>query len=218
MKFWLDSANIEDIDWAGHSGFVSGVTVNPSLIAKEEKQDLAVLLQNIFDEAVSDWGMALSLPAIGKDAEELDLDAQELERVFGERISIKIPVSRETLPLIGAKSFGGVRVNATCIFTGLQAACAAAAGAKILSVFVGRINDDTPGFGWKVLDAAKTVAGDGAQVLAGSIRDKGMVGMACDHGADIVTASKKVLETLADDPGTERSVAKFNADFEAWKS
>jgi transaldolase len=222
VRFFLDSADLSDIEWAGKIGFVSGVTVNQTLMAKEPRpaaQSLIDTFENYW-MAIQDWPRKglLSVPLVTcgdpKIWEETIGFAQSDEHKL---IAIKVPVSRETIPVIAELAQKGITVNATCIFNGLQAAMAAEAGAEVLSVFVGRINDDTPGFGWKVLEAAKKVSSY-ADVLAGSIRDKAMVGAALDHGADIVTTSRKVLESLADDPGSARSIAKFNADYEAWST
>lgn len=219
MRFWLDSANLQDIEWARTQwGVISGVTVNQSLLAKEPKRPLDKAVEEIIDTVRKSMSLSIPLTITGEQLSGRFLQqAIQYEKFdkWGMKLYFKIPVSRETLPAIAHVSANGIPVNATCIFTGLQAALAAEAGAQILSIFVGRINDDMPGYGWKVIEAAKKVCGD-AEVLAGSIRDKPMVAAACDHGADIVTTSRRVLDTLAEERGTALSVAKFNADLEAW--
>jgi transaldolase len=220
MKLYLDSANLKDINECAKSGVISGLTVNQSLLAKEPKCDPITHLRaigEVLHETSRYWPedtFSVSFPLIGASPDEMIAfsnligDSQKVWR--------KIPISWDNLPVF-ATLRDPLCINATCVFSVYQADMAIRAGAIIVSPFVGRMNDVQADYGYRVLTAIKKRHPD-ITVLAGSVRNEEMVAKVEECGADIATVSRAVLESMANDPHSAATTARFNADFAAWQA
>lgn len=223
MKLFLDSANLEDIGTAMTSGAVSGVTTNPSIIAKEPKanfvshcREIAALCDN---RPLSMYNRPLSVEVFATDPEAMVQEAVDLHAQIGYHgLNIKIPVSWDNLSVIRRLTGMQIPVNATCIFTTAQAIAAANAGAAYVSVFYNRAKD-------LGLDPLRTVSEVRAmldryipecEIICGSIRSAKDIQDCIVAGADIVTAGLPQLRAMCTHPGTDTAVAQFTRDFAAW--
>lgn len=202
MKIYLDSANLDDIRECVASGVISGVTVNQSLLAKEPKTTLQAHIDAI--DVLLPKDFHLSTPMV----------AQQPYTTGRRDFAIKIAASWQNLPLINSLK-KDMHVNATCIFSVQQAEMALRAGASIVSVFVGRINDAKPNLGYQTLDAIKK-RNPNVTVLAGSVRTISDVARVEDCGADIATVSKTVLQEMANEIHSTQWAEKFDEDYAEW--
>jgi transaldolase len=190
MKFFIDTANIDEIKKAHALGMVDGVTTNPSLIAKENRpfEELLREICELVDGPVN--GEAVSLDAKGMVEEGRKLAA------FHPNIVVKIPMTTEGLKAVKVLSSENIRTNVTLIFSSTQALMAAKAGASYVSPFVGRLDDIS------------------TEVIVASIRNPIHVVEAALIGADIATIPFKVIDQLAKHPLTDIGMEKFLADWE----
>jgi len=211
MKFFLDTANIEEIRAGAELGIVDGVTTNPSLVAKEGKtlEELAQEICEIVDGPIS-------LEVTGVDADEMVVEARRLVQIH-RNVVVKLPIIREGLKALKRLSAEDIRVNATLVFSPLQALLAAKNGAAYVSPFIGRLDDiATDGLGLvaeiiQIYDAY----GFETEVLVASVRHPMHVLEAAKMGADIVTVPYKILEQMIKHPLTDMGLEKFLAD---WKN
>lgn len=216
MKLFLDSANLDDIRECISRGIVSGVTVNQSLLAKEPKCNYKAYVIRIGN--ILPANSHLSVPFVDD-----EFAGSDTATAFNHPIdhAFKVSTSWGNLPLMRRLSADDWKVNATCVFSVQQADMAIAAGASIVSVFVGRANDAFQskghGEGYKILTAIKKRYPD-TTVLAGSIRTLQMIDAARDAGADIATVSRTLLEEMANEIHSTQSAEKFNEDYQAWIS
>ncbi|MEW6771430.1 MAG: fructose-6-phosphate aldolase [Bacillota bacterium] len=209
MKLFLDTANIEEIREAAALGVISGVTTNPSLIAREGRDFKAVVreITALVDGPVS--AEVLSLEAGGMVAE-----AEELAAIHP-NVVIKIPVTAEGLKAVKSLYAKGIRTNVTLVFSANQALLAALAGASFVSPFVGRL-DDVGHDGMAVVsDIAEIFAYYDlpAEIIAASIRHPLHVLAAARAGAHIATIPYKVLVQMLKHPQTDAGIAQFLADW-----
>jgi transaldolase len=210
MKFFIDTANIEEIKKGVALGMVDGVTTNPSLIAKEDKP-FAELLQEIcglVDGPVN--GEAVSLDADGMVKEGRELAA------LHQNIVVKIPMTTEGLKAVKILSSENIRTNVTLIFSPMQALMAAKAGASYVSPFVGRL-DDISQVGMDLVSDIMSIYGNygyETEIIVASIRNPIHVVEAALMGADISTIPFKVIDQLAKHPLTDIGMEKFLADWE----
>lgn len=211
MKFFLDTANLDEISRAAGYGLVDGVTTNPSLLAKEggDWKAQARRICKAVDGPVS-------LEVLAVDAEGMLKEARELI-TYGPNVAIKIPMTMDGLAAMRELSGQGVTVNATLIFTPLQALLAAKAGASFVSPFVGRLDDATHDGMEGVADILTIMDNYGfdTEVLVASTRHPMHVLRAAVLGADICTVPFALLEKIAKHPLTDAGLEKFIADFEA---
>ncbi len=210
MKFFIDTANIEEIKKGVALGMVDGVTTNPSLIAKEKRG---------FDDVVKDILSIVegpvSLEVISLDAEEMVAEGKKLAKL-GKQVVIKVPMTTEGLKATKIFSAEGIDVNQTLIFSPLQALMAAKAGAAYVSPFVGRLDDiahDGMELTQQILDIYDNYEYE-TEVIVASIRHPKHVLDAALMGADIATIPFKVIAQLAQHPLTDKGVALFLED---WK-
>lgn len=213
MKLFLDTANIEEIKEAVSLGVISGVTTNPSLIAKEGRDFLEVL-----KEILSIVDGPVSAEVIGLKKEEMVEEAVSLSRLH-KNVVIKIPMCEEGLKAIKILSGMGIRTNATLIFSPSQALLAARAGASYVSPFIGRM-DDISNEGLNLLaDIVKIFKNFGisTEIIAASIRHPMHVVEAAKIGADIATVPYSVLIQMVKHPLTDIGIAKFLKDWEKLK-
>ncbi|NLD35263.1 MAG: fructose-6-phosphate aldolase [Desulfatiglans sp.] len=210
MKFFIDTANIDEIKKANELGLLDGVTTNPSLVAKEgrEFKELIKEICNIVDGPVS--AEVLSLETNGMVSE-----ARELAKIAN-NIVIKIPLVKEGLKAVKILSGEGIKTNVTLCFSAVQALMAAKAGADYISPFVGRL-DDIGQIGMELVEQITTIYeayGYETEIIVASIRNPIHVLDAALMGADIATIPYKVMEQLIKHPLTDIGITNFMAD---WK-
>jgi len=210
MKFFIDTANIEEITKAVALGMVDGVTTNPSLIAKENRpfEELLREICELVDGPVN--GEAVSLDAEGMVQEGRQLAA------FHPNIVVKIPMTTEGLKAVKILSSEDIKTNVTLIFSSMQALMAAKAGASYVSPFVGRL-DDISQVGMDLVSDIMNIYGNygyETEVIVASIRNPVHVVEAALIGADIATIPFKVIDQLAKHPLTDIGMEKFLADWE----
>ncbi|MFZ7110885.1 MAG: fructose-6-phosphate aldolase [Desulfatiglandales bacterium] len=210
MKFFIDTANIEEIKKANEMGLLDGVTTNPSLIAKEgrEFEELIKEICHIVDGPVS-------AEVVSTEAEGMLKEARHLASLAG-NIVVKIPLIKEGLKAVKTLSGEGIRTNVTLCFSPLQALMAAKAGACYISPFIGRL-DDISHTGMDLVEQIVTIYenyGYETEVLVASVRNPLHVLDAALLGADIATIPFKVMEQLIKHPLTDIGLEKFLAD---WK-
>jgi transaldolase len=210
MKFFIDTANIEEIKKGVALGMVDGVTTNPSLIARENRpfEELLQEICDLVDGPVN--GEVISLDAEGMVEEGRKLAA------FHPSIVVKIPMTTEGLKAVKILSSENIRTNVTLIFSSMQALMAAKAGAAYVSPFVGRL-DDVSQVGMDLVSDIMNIYGNygyEAEIIVASIRSPVHVMEAALIGADIATIPLKVIEQLAKHPLTDIGMEKFLADWE----
>jgi transaldolase len=210
MKFFLDTANIEEIKDANSMGMVDGVTTNPSLIAKEGR-DFKEVITEICD--IVDG--PISAEVIATDVDGMVAEARELAKLH-ENIVIKIPMLIDGLKAVRLLAAEGIKTNVTLIFSPLQALMAAKAGATYVSPFVGRL-DDVSQEGMEVVEQIVEMYanyGFETEVIVASVRNPLHVLESALLGADIATIPYKVLSKLAAHPLTDKGLKAFLADWE----
>ena len=210
MKFFIDTANIEEIKEANDMGMVDGVTTNPSLIAKEGRdfKEIITDICGIVDGPIS--AEVISLEESGMVSE-----ARELAKIH-ENIVIKIPMTTDGLKAVRTLASEGIRTNVTLVFSTLQALMAAKAGATYVSPFVGRL-DDLSQDGLVLVDQIVTIYDNydyDTEVIVASIRNPMHVLDSALMGADIATIPFNVLAKLAAHPMTDKGIKAFMADWE----
>ncbi len=209
MRLFLDTANIEDIREAYRLGVISGVTTNPSLIAKEGR-DFTQVVKEI--AAVVDG--PISAEAVSVDADEMLAEAKELAEIHP-NIVVKIPMTANGLKVVKACSQQGIKTNVTLVFSANQALLAALAGAAYVSPFVGRIDDIGHDGSELIGDIAEIFSNYNlpCQIIAASIRHPLHVLQSAKAGAHIATVPPKVLKQMIKHPLTDLGIEKFLADW-----
>lgn len=213
MKFFVDTANVEEIRKANDMGIICGVTTNPSLIAKSGRDFNEVIkeITTIVDGAISGEVKATTV-----DAKGMIEEGREIAKIHPNMV-VKIPMTVEGLKATKVLSSEGIRVNVTLIFTANQALLAARAGAAYVSPFLGRLDDISQ----TGVDLIKTIAdifaihGIEAEIIAASVRNPIHVQDCALAGADIATVPYGVLEQMTKHPLTDQGIVKFQADYKA---
>lgn len=210
MKFFIDTANIDDIKKGVEMGMVDGVTTNPSLVAKEDKPFVDILKEicQIVDGPVS-------AEVVSLDADGMVKEGRELAKL-DDNIVIKVPMIVEGLKATKRFAAEGIKTNVTLVFSSAQALLAAKAGAAFVSPFVGRL-DDISAPGMELVSDIMTVYqnyGYDSEVIVASVRNPLHVMDAALVGADIATIPLKVIEQLAKHPLTDKGMEQFLADWE----
>jgi transaldolase len=212
MKFFIDTANVEEIQEAASLGILDGVTTNPTLLAREKgKGDFKEILKRICEIVQG----PVSAEVVGKDADAMVVEAKKLAKI-DQHIVIKVPLIREGLKAMGRLKAEGIATNATLVFSANQAILAAKAGATFLSPFVGRL-DDASHYGMDLIRQITTIFENyeiETEVIVASVRNPLHVVEAALAGADIVTIPFKVIEQMIKHPLTDVGVKKFLDD---WK-
>lgn len=211
MKFFIDTANIEEIRTAEGWGLLDGVTTNPSLVARE-KRPFKELIEEICD--VVDG--PVSAEAVNMDSEGLIREARELSRIH-KNIVVKIPMTLEGLRAVKTVSAEGIRTNVTLVFSPAQALMAAKAGASYVSPFVGRL-DDISHTGLELIGQILDifdVYSYTTEVIVASVRNPLHVVEAASMGAHVATIPFKVLAQLAKHPLTDIGIDRFLKDWES---
>ena len=213
MKFFIDTANVEDIRKANDMGVICGVTTNPSLIAKEGR-DFNEVIKEI--TTIVDGPISGEVKATTVDAEGMIAEGREIAKIHPNMV-VKIPMTVEGLKATKVLSSEGIPVNVTLIFSANQAILAANAGAAYVSPFLGRLDDiNTPG-----LDLIRNISeifdiyGYDTEIIAASVRNPIHVTDCALAGADIATVPYKVIEQMTKHPLTDQGIEKFQADYKA---
>ncbi len=213
MKFFIDTANLEQIKKGVEMGMVDGVTTNPSLIAKEDKP-----FEQILKEIVAVVDGPISAEVVSLEAEGMVEEAKVLA-AMSDNIVIKIPMIVEGIKAVKQLTALGIKTNVTLVFSAAQALLAAKAGATYVSPFVGRL-DDIGHQGMEVISDIMNVFrnyGMETEVIVASVRSPQHVMDSAAIGADIATIPLKVIEQLAKHPLTDIGIEQFLADWEKRK-
>ena len=215
MKFFIDTANLDEIKEAASLGILDGVTTNPTLLSKEKDQgDFKTILREICQ--VVDG--PVSAEAVSSDKDGMVKEAQELSKIH-KNIVVKVPITKEGIKAIKILKSKGIHTNCTLIFSPIQALLAARAGASFVSPFVGRL-DDASQVGMDLVEQIVTVFDNydiSTEVIVASIRNPLHVVEAALLGADIATIPLKVIEQLIRHPLTDIGIKKFSQDWEKVK-
>ncbi|OQX16661.1 MAG: fructose-6-phosphate aldolase [Desulfobulbaceae bacterium A2] len=210
MKFFIDTANIDEIRQAVALGMVDGVTTNPSLVAKEPRP-----FREILEEICRTVDGPISAEVISLDAEGMVREGRELAAIHP-NIVIKVPMTMEGLKATKQFADEKIRTNVTLIFSASQALLAAKAGASFVSPFVGRL-DDISESGMELVSNILTIYRNYAfetEIIVASVRHPMHVVEAAMLGADIATIPFKVIKQLSRHPLTDAGMAQFLADWE----
>lgn len=213
MKFFLDTANIEQITMANDMGVICGVTTNPSLIAKEGRDFKQVVAEIA---SIVDGPISGEVKATTTDAEGMITEGREIAKIHKNMV-VKIPMTVEGLKACHQLADEGIKVNMTLIFSANQALLAARAGAAFVSPFLGRLDDISV----RGTDLIKEVAeifrvhNIATEIIAASIRHPMHVTECALAGADIATVPYKVIEQMTHHPLTDQGIEKFRKDYEA---
>ena len=203
MKFFVDTANVEDIKKANDMGVICGVTTNPSLIAKEGR-DFTEVIKEI--TSIVDGPISGEVKATTVDAEGMIKEGREIAAIHPNMV-VKIPMTAEGLKAVKVLSSEGIKTNVTLIFSANQAILAANAGATYVSPFLGRLDDiSQPG-----IELIRQIA----EIFEASIRNPIHVTDCALAGADIATIPYKVIEQMTKHPLTDQGIEKFQADYKA---
>lgn len=211
MEIFLDTANIEDIREINSLGVISGVTTNPSLIAKEKGD-----LQKTLKEIASLVDGPISGEVIGSGYMDMVEEGKALSKIH-KNIVVKIPMTYDGLKAVKELTILGIKTNVTLIFSSVQALLAARAGATYVSPFLGRVDD----IGWNGLSLVKEIKeifvahNIQTKIIAASIRNPIHVVEAAKSGADIGTLPPSVIKQLIKHPLTDIGIKRFEED---WKS
>jgi len=209
VKFFVDTANIEEIKKAKELGLLDGVTTNPTLAAKEKRE-----FKGLIEEICGLVEGPVNAEVVSTDAQGMLAEARELRKI-AENIVIKIPLIKEGLKAVKQLSADGIKTNVTLCFTAVQALMAAKAGAAYISPFVGRL-DDISSRGMDLVEEIGTIYanyGYETEIIVASIRNPVHVLDAALMGADIATMPYKVMEQLISHPLTDIGLEKFLADW-----
>ena len=213
MRFFIDTANVDDIRKANDMGVICGVTTNPSLIAKEGR-DFNEVIKEI--TSIVDGPISGEVKATTTDAEGMIKEGREIAAIHPNMV-VKIPMTVEGLKATKVLSSEGIKTNVTLIFTANQALLAARAGATYVSPFLGRLDDiSQPGIDLiETIAEMFSVAGLDTQIIAASVRNPIHVTDCALGGADIATVPYKVIEQMTKHPLTDQGIEKFQADYKA---
>ncbi len=213
MKFFIDTANVDEIRKANDMGVICGVTTNPSLIAKEGR-DFNEVIREI--TSIVDGPISGEVKATTTEAEGMIAEGREIAKIHPNMI-VKIPMTAEGLKAVKVLAAEGIKTNVTLVFTANQALLAAEAGAAYVSPFVGRL-DDINEHG---TDLIRTISEIFAiydyktEIIAASIRNVVHVTECALAGADIATVPYKVIMQMVKHPLTDQGIVKFQADYKA---
>ena len=214
MKFFIDTANVNEIREANDMGIICGVTTNPSLIAKEGR-DFTQVIQEIAD--IVDGPISGEVKVTTTTAEGMIAEGREIAKIHSNMV-VKIPMTKEGLKAIRVLSTEGIKTNCTLIFSPTQALLAARAGATYVSPFLGRL-DDISTAGLKLIEDITCIFSKyddiSTQIICASVRNPMQIVECAKYGADIATAPFKVLMQMMCHPLTDQGIEKFKADYQA---
>ena len=213
MRFFIDTANVDEIRKANDMGIICGVTTNPSLIAKEGR-DFKQVISEI--ASIVDGPISGEVKATTTDAEGMIAEGREIAKIHPNMV-VKIPMTVEGLKAVKVLSAEGIATNVTLVFSAAQALLAARAGATYVSPFLGRLDDiSMPGI--DLINDITEIFGMHdiqTEIIAASVRHPIHVIDCAKAGADIATVPDKVLVQLTKHPLTDQGIEKFQADYKA---
>ncbi len=211
MKFFIDTANVEEIREAVSLGVIDGVTTNPSLVAREKRD-----FRELISEICSIVDGPISAEAVSLDAPGMVAEGLELAGIDRDKIVVKLPMTREGLKACKQLTGMGIKTNVTLIFSPSQALLAAKAGATYVSPFVGRL-DDISTIGMDLVEQIVTIFANydyASEVIVASIRNPLHVVEAAMMGAHVATIPFSVIDALVKHPLTDIGIQKFLKDWE----
>jgi transaldolase len=214
MKFFIDTANLDEIRQAASIGILDGVTTNPTLLSKEKGEP-----EEIFRKICELVDGPISAEVVALDAEGMIREGRKLSKIH-KNIVVKIPMTTEGLKAVKVLTAEKIRINVTLIFTPVQALLAARAGAAFVSPFVGRL-DDISTTGMEIVSQIKQIFdnyGLKTEIIVASVRNPVHVLDAAMLGADIATIPYKVIEQLTKHPLTDKGIDLFLKDWEKIKN
>lgn len=211
MRFFVDTANVDEIRKANDMGVICGVTTNPSLIAREGR---------VFEEVISEIVSIVDGPVSGEvkattmDAEGMIIEGRQITGIHPNMV-VKMPMTAEGLKAVKTLEAEGIKTNVTLIFTANQALLAARAGASYVSPFLGRLDDISVSGVELVQEIAEifAVAGIKTEIIAASVRNPMHITDCTLAGADIATVPYKVIEQMTRHPLTDAGIRKFQEDY-----
>lgn len=213
MKFFLDTANIEEIERINQLGLVDGVTTNPTIIAKEGKD-----FETVIKEICKIVSGPVSAEVTSLDSEGMINEAREIHQ-WAENIVVKIPMTEAGLKAVHTISQEGIKTNVTLIFSAAQGLMAAKAGATYVSPFIGRL-DDIASDGIQLVSDLREMFDNydfDTEIIAASVRNLGHVEAAALAGSDIATIPGNLFPKLWSHPLTTNGIAQFEADWQAYQ-
>ena len=211
MRFFIDTANVDEIRAANDMGIICGVTTNPSLIAKEGRDFKQVIAEIA---SIVDGPISGEVKATTEDAAGMIAEGREIAKIHPNMV-VKIPMTVEGLKATKVLASEGIKVNVTLIFTANQALLAARAGAAYVSPFVGRL-DDISESGVELIETVSEIFNlhnIQTEIIAASIRHTAHVTDCALAGADIATVPYKVIEQMTKHSLTDAGIEKFRADY-----
>lgn len=212
MKFFIDTADLDEIKEARDLGVLDGVTTNPSLCAKIGVADFEGHIAKICNLVDGD----VSAEVVSTEYDEIVTEARHLAKI-ADNVVVKIPLIKDGIKAIKTVTDEGIKVNCTLCFSATQAMLAAKAGATYISPFIGRI-DDISSDGMQLIEDVVNIYDNydyETEVLAASIRHPMHVLESARLGADVATMPLSVIEQLLDHPLTDRGLEKFLADWDS---
>jgi transaldolase len=211
MKFFIDTAEVEEIRSANDMGIICGVTTNPSLIAKSGR-DFSAVIQEI--ASIVDGPISGEVKATSTTADEMILEGRAIAAIHPNMV-VKVPMTEEGLKACKVLSSEGIKVNMTLIFSANQALLAARAGASYVSPFIGRIDDISMSGMDLIRNIAEILSYTDLQteIIAASVRNPVHVTECALAGADIATVPYKVLIQMIHHPLTDAGIEKFRKDY-----
>lgn len=213
MKFFLDTANIEEIERINQLGLVDGVTTNPTIIAKEGKD-----FETVIKEICKIVSGPVSAEVTSLDSEGMINEAREIHQ-WAENIVVKIPMTEAGLKAVHTISQEGIKTNVTLIFSAAQGLIAAKAGATYVSPFIGRL-DDIASDGIQLVSDLREMFDNydfDTEIIAASVRNLGHVEASALAGSDIATIPGNLFPKLWSHPLTTNGIAQFEADWQAYQ-
>ncbi|HAM1618863.1 TPA: fructose-6-phosphate aldolase [Listeria monocytogenes] len=213
MRFFIDTANVEEIKKANRMGFISGVTTNPSLVAKEGRD-----FNEVIQEITSIVDGPISGEVVSLEADEMIAEGRVIAKIHPNMV-VKIPMTGEGLAAVKVLTEEGIKTNVTLVFSATQALLAARAGATYVSPFLGRLDDIGDDGLVLIRDIADIfeIHGIPTEIISASVRHPIHVIECAKAGADIATVPFKVFEQMLKHPLTDSGIDKFLADWKAAK-
>ncbi|EBF5121054.1 fructose-6-phosphate aldolase [Listeria monocytogenes] len=213
MRFFIDTANVEEIKKANRMGFIAGVTTNPTLVAKEGRD-----FNEVIQEITSIVDGPISGEVVSLEADEMIAEGRVIAKIHPNMV-VKIPMTGEGLAAVKVLTEEGIKTNVTLVFSATQALLAARAGATYVSPFLGRLDDIGDDGLVLIRDIADIfeIHGIPTEIISASVRHPIHVIECAKAGADIATVPFKVFEQMLKHPLTDSGIDKFLADWEAAK-
>ncbi len=214
MKFFIDTANVDEIREANAMGIICGVTTNPSLIAKEGR-DFNEVIKEI--TGIVDGPISGEVKATTEKAVDMVAEGREIAKIHPNMV-VKIPMTAEGLKAVKVLAAEGIKTNVTLIFTANQALLAARAGASYVSPFLGRLDDistDGTGLIYEIAQIFDNYPEITTEIICASTRHPLHITECAKAGGDIATVPFKVLMQMVKHPLTDIGIEKFKADYEA---